>query len=464
MAKKNAVSADIEEMLLDDAEETSADPFATDFFSQSAATDVSLDEDYPLENAFEAETVIAKQIPVARSWSAELPKVSSDEISNTLILTELPADLTENICQIVGKTFGQILLQQDADLSCEIISNSEAVFDEEISRGLTEQAVFIRFSLEPDKTEAVLVADAAFAVVLIAKALGGEAGAFVERRSLSTTEFAVLEFLALNCLRRINELTQEPLFRLKTVSQSANDETNAGRCLLHNIRLSVGGETSVVQLLLPFDFLANLKTNALLGKRGKKEKFGDFANLAGSVKLHAVLGQTVVEAGDLAVLERDDIVLVERPAVRFFQGAINGRVQIRVADETDGALYGELTGSESLSFTVREINQKVKNYPPTRLRMPDETENFDDLSDQQFEDDENGGLALEKITVNVAVELASRRLTLDEIAQIRVGQTLELGTRATDPVELVADGRTVAVGELVDVEGTLGVRLTRVLL
>ena len=66
------------------------------------------------------------------------------------------------------------------------------------------------------------------------------------------------------------------------------------------------------------------------------------------------------------------------------------------------------------------------------------------------------------LLLTVHVELAARRIRLDELAQLRPGQVIELGCKATDPVDLVTEERRVARGELVDIEGRLGVRITQV--
>ncbi|HYN86259.1 MAG TPA: FliM/FliN family flagellar motor C-terminal domain-containing protein, partial [Pyrinomonadaceae bacterium] len=71
--------------------------------------------------------------------------------------------------------------------------------------------------------------------------------------------------------------------------------------------------------------------------------------------------------------------------------------------------------------------------------------------------------ALEGLLLTLHVELPARRISLEELSRLRAGQVLELGCRPTDPVELVADGRRVAAGELVDIDGRLGVRVTRLL-
>lgn len=61
--------------------------------------------------------------------------------------------------------------------------------------------------------------------------------------------------------------------------------------------------------------------------------------------------------------------------------------------------------------------------------------------------------------VHVVVELGRVELTADEVISLRPGQLIELGRAPTDPVDLVVDGRVLAKGELVEIEGQLGVRI-----
>lgn len=61
--------------------------------------------------------------------------------------------------------------------------------------------------------------------------------------------------------------------------------------------------------------------------------------------------------------------------------------------------------------------------------------------------------------VAVVVELGRVELTAEEIVCLRPGQLLELGRSPTDPVDLVVNGRLLAKGELVEIEGQLGVRI-----
>jgi len=63
------------------------------------------------------------------------------------------------------------------------------------------------------------------------------------------------------------------------------------------------------------------------------------------------------------------------------------------------------------------------------------------------------------IPVNMVVELGRVQLTADEIIRLRAGHLIELGRSPADPVDLVVNGRLLARGELVEIEGALGVKI-----
>jgi flagellar motor switch/type III secretory pathway protein FliN len=63
----------------------------------------------------------------------------------------------------------------------------------------------------------------------------------------------------------------------------------------------------------------------------------------------------------------------------------------------------------------------------------------------------------------VRVELGAVTLTAREWAALRAGDVIETGRRVAEPVALRVAGREVARGELVNVEGELGVRILEIL-
>ena len=51
-------------------------------------------------------------------------------------------------------------------------------------------------------------------------------------------------------------------------------------------------------------------------------------------------------------------------------------------------------------------------------------------------------------------------LTINQLAELKPGDVVELGRHSRAPVELTSNGRLVARGELVQIDTDLGVRVT----
>jgi flagellar motor switch protein FliN/FliY len=60
----------------------------------------------------------------------------------------------------------------------------------------------------------------------------------------------------------------------------------------------------------------------------------------------------------------------------------------------------------------------------------------------------------------VSVRFGRTKVALSEALMLGDGAVLELDTRVDDPVEVVVNGRTVAVGQLIVVDGHYGVEIS----
>jgi type III secretion system YscQ/HrcQ family protein len=87
----------------------------------------------------------------------------------------------------------------------------------------------------------------------------------------------------------------------------------------------------------------------------------------------------------------------------------------------------------------------------------DEASSTDDMAEANGDDTLTD--AVLEAPVVVRVELGSVSLPASEWAKLRPGDVIETGQRVAEPVVLRIAGRAVARGELVDVEGELGVRI-----
>jgi flagellar motor switch protein FliN/FliY len=81
---------------------------------------------------------------------------------------------------------------------------------------------------------------------------------------------------------------------------------------------------------------------------------------------------------------------------------------------------------------------------------------------------ENGKPSLPSLDLLLDVELEAtirfggRHLALREILSMSVGSVVELDKRIDEPAELLVAGRLIAMGEVVVVDGSFGLRVTQV--
>lgn len=66
------------------------------------------------------------------------------------------------------------------------------------------------------------------------------------------------------------------------------------------------------------------------------------------------------------------------------------------------------------------------------------------------------------IPVQVVAVLGKKNVTVKDIVSMKMGQVLELNRLPNEAIDLVANGKLIAKGELVEIEGRLGVRVLKI--
>ncbi len=66
------------------------------------------------------------------------------------------------------------------------------------------------------------------------------------------------------------------------------------------------------------------------------------------------------------------------------------------------------------------------------------------------------------VELHVTLRFGQRKLSLREVLDLNSGAVVELDRQVDEPVELVLDGRVIARGEAVIVDGNYGLRITQV--
>jgi flagellar motor switch protein FliN len=124
-----------------------------------------------------------------------------------------------------------------------------------------------------------------------------------------------------------------------------------------------------------------------------------------------------------------------------------------LGDAPDGAFVDGGGGGGS-----ERSDRSERSDPRDEERGAEHSDNGDDGDDGDDPSPEAAGL-LEDITVAMVVELGRVMVSAADVVQLRPGQVIELSRAPGEPVDLVVDGKRVGKGELVEIDGELGVRI-----
>lgn len=73
-----------------------------------------------------------------------------------------------------------------------------------------------------------------------------------------------------------------------------------------------------------------------------------------------------------------------------------------------------------------------------------------------------GGL-VSNVPVPVVVVIGQKQISVKDLLQFRTGQIVEIGSPTSGAVDLMVGGKILARGELVEIEGKLGVRILKMI-
>ncbi len=454
------------------------DPFAVDFFGvrPHAADEPEGRAEEPEPNIGSGGRRLARQ---KSDWHRSLPRLTRRDAEFSALIDRLPEKLTAQAGRAISEAIARYTFRDPEQVRCAMLSVAEVDLRQAFEKTTKSPQIFLTLACRPSGQAAVLTVETEFAAAVVDLILGGARAEFSDQRELSPIELAIVEFLALSVIGEINRHLGEPLLCLQSVSARGEHdfrpEERGGEIVLH-----VGMEnlSATIGVLAPREFLAALdrRENALLAAKRERRSFDEWERVTGRFDLRLQVGSTQLDADSLLFLEPDDIVLIERPAVTLERGLLGDNLQVSVGRGRNyrlaGATENDEFGSE-LFFRIREIisEETRRAWTPLELRM-EETEN-DTTSAADAAETENDAAAtadeavpatLENVQVALRVEVGGNKISLRELGALRAGQIIALGCRPNDPVRLVTDQteEPIATGELIEIEGQLGVRLTKV--
>lgn len=439
-----------------------------------------------------------------RAWVpfrfANLEKVSGLQVELVQRLEWMMPGLksTGQVSESVRKRL-TALLEDEVALTVDYV---HVVSPKNLRRYIGEPTFLTVLSAIPNRTRGLLEVELSLAHAAIDLLLGG-AGEAVALRPLTDIEEGVMTYVILETLKAFAPGLDPSLPRLRLEGVAHGFDEVAGmvegeaHLAIAQLKLQVGPHTGYVRMMVPQSVLAlaNPPYEAEVRRLRRMRDATAHASRLRAVKtwLRAEIGQVEISSGDIAQLAERDVVLVDLLSARPDKGDPGtarvkvglGRAGSVLADVfvEDGRYKARVTGFELGLPAVPATDegaaadaadegdpQSDESSPQARsgetdvpsLSGPDESTN-PGISAQRSRVDEaeksDGAELLQDIPLQIAVELGRVPITADEVVALKVGQVIDLNRLPGEPLDLSVNGKVIARGELVEVDGNLGVRV-----
>jgi flagellar motor switch protein FliM len=328
---------------------------------------------------------------------------------------------------------------------------------------------------------AVMEVELALAHAAVDTLLGG-AGETVGLRPLTDIEEGVMGYVVLEALKVLVPGLQPgvPRPRLDGVARGV-DEVSArlgedGSMLAVHLHATLGPHAGMVRLVVPSAVLEAAEPAVDSAQRGARFRVDMMVNAhrLSAVRgwLRAEIGTAELSALDLASLREKDVLLVDALSARPDLGE-PGTARLRVGVGRAGRAEAEVYVEDGRYMArITDIIPGEAGHPGTPGAGEGSGEESEDFTNPELDmardnegadvDDENkpdGSDLLGDVPLQIAVELARVPVTAQQVVAMRPGQVIELNRGPGEPVELSVNGKVVGRGELVEVEGQLGVRI-----
>jgi len=331
------------------------------------------------------------------------------------------------------------------------------------------------------KSRVILEVELALAHALVDMLLGG-AGETVGLRPLTDIEEGVMSFVVLEALKALVPGLEPnvPRLRLESVARGLDEvaaKIGEDELLIAvHLNVTLGPHTGMVRLVVPSSVVNAADEARKLPERRARLRSELKANLKmlSTVRtwLRAEIGQAEIASSDLAYIRVKDVVLMDALTARPDKGE-KGTATLRVGSGSSRLEAEVFVDAGQYKARIQNIVigepafQRV--IPPTpgegepgqeeAFTNPENDVPLESEGDALDDNKSEGGELLADIPLQIAVELARVPFTADEVVALKVGQIIELHRSPGEPVELSVNGKVVARGELVEVEGQLGVRV-----
>ena len=129
--------------------------------------------------------------------------------------------------------------------------------------------------------------------------------------------------------------------------------------------------------------------------------------------------------------------------------------------DTENLNDNSIENSVKASTFEQEITEGVEPTDNTVTVQPVQFASFEDLDQVQGPQNQNLNILLD-VKLQLTVELGRTELPIKKVLELTKGSIVTLNKAAGEPVELYANGKLIAYGEVVVIEDNFGLRITHI--
>jgi flagellar motor switch protein FliM len=383
------------------------------------------------------------------------------------------------------------LLEEEVQLTADYV---HVVPTRNLRRYMGDPTFLAVLAPQPNKTRGFLEIELGLAHAAIDMLLGG-AGEAISLRPLTDIEEGVMTYVILETLKALAPSVDPSLPKLRLEGVCRNFEEavqllgDEQHLAVVQLKATFGAHTGYLRLFVPQAVLslANPPADAAVRKARRAADAAAHLRRLSAVKtwLRAEIGTVQISASELQQIRERDVVLVDNLTAQPHKGE-GGTAKLKVGAGHHGWLDAEVVVKENRYLA--KITGVVTGEGDGPIEALDEQEPAGDGGEEKPEPgaDEStnpgtdprgsgrearearvdetlkgseGAELLNDIPLQVAVELARVPISAEEVVALKIGQVIDLNRVAGEPIDLSVNGKIVARGELVEVDGNLGVRV-----
>ncbi|MBV8865367.1 MAG: type III secretion system cytoplasmic ring protein SctQ [Acidobacteriaceae bacterium] len=251
------------------------------------------------------------------------------------------------------------------------------------------------------------------------------------------SDSGLFEFLVLSILQRANSDLQFP-FRFSLAPFEEPPESEPGievECVV-----SLTGATGVLELFLPSRLLGEVRRLQPVSLQDGAYSTKDDRQSTGvnvSWPLMAICGHADLSLQEMEDLEVGDVLLIDPDPSLLLPAKTCG---------SECGWHAELAESEAQRLKIEEYFERRDLMTESQAATPERSD--------------AGKPNLATLPVRVHIVLSQLEMTLAELNRLTAGSIIELNRDKSEAVLLAVNGKIAGAGELVEIEGRVGVRIS----